>query len=131
MYMCVYVCMYMYVYIYIYILYTTYVQLYIYIYIHIYLYTHIQQTRIVYIYADWARRLHVDARQLRSGCDLLRTAVVVQNMTWKRDSTHHNLPDFIFETATVLELRQQLVYTTPSGSGWLWWCIKSLFRMIV
>ena len=42
----------------------------------------------------------------------------------KRDSIH--LLEVIFETATVPELRQQLLYTTPSG--WWRWCIESVFR---
>ena len=33
----------------------------------------------------------------------------------KRDSTHHHLLEAISETAKVLELRQKLLYTTPSG----------------
>ena len=45
--------------------------------------------------------------------------------TGKRDSIHHHLLEAIPETANVLELRQKLLYTTPSG----WWlCIESVFR---
>ena len=45
-----------------------------------------------------------------------------------REILYHHLLEAISETATVLELRQQLLYTTPSG----WWrCIRSLFRTIV
>ena len=43
----------------------------------------------------------------------------------KRDSIHHHLLETVSKTANVLELRQKLPYTTPSG--W-WWCIKSFFR---
>ena len=39
-----------------------------------------------------------------------------------RGNTPHLL-EVISETATVVELRQQPLYTTPSG----WWCIDSLF----
>ena len=45
----------------------------------------------------------------------------------KTDSIHHELLEAIHETATVLELRQTLLYTTPSG-WWWWWCLKSVFR---
>ena len=45
----------------------------------------------------------------------------------KRDSIHHHLLEVTFGTATVSELRQRLLYTTPSG--W-WWCIESVFRII-
>ena len=38
---------------------------------------------------------------------------------------HHHLLEAISETANVLELRQKLLYTTPSG--W-WWCMKLIFR---
>ena len=48
-----------------------------------------------------------------------------ENNAGKRDSIHHHLPEVIVETATVPELRQKLLYTTPSG--W-WWCIESVFR---
>ena len=44
----------------------------------------------------------------------------------KRDPVHHRLLETISETATVLELKQQLLYTTPSG--W-WWRIESVFRI--
>ena len=40
----------------------------------------------------------------------------------KRDSIHHHLLEVIFETATVPELRQTILYTTPSG----WWRIESI-----
>ena len=30
----------------------------------------------------------------------------------------------------MLELRQKLLYTTPSGWWWLWWWLISLFRMV-
>ncbi len=44
----------------------------------------------------------------------------------KTDSIHHHHHlKGDFETATVLELRQKPLYTTPSG--W-WWCIESVFR---
>ena len=43
----------------------------------------------------------------------------------KRDSVHHHLLEAISETANVPELRQKLLYTTPSGC---WRCIKSLLR---
>ena len=33
----------------------------------------------------------------------------------KTDSIHHQLLEGTFETANVLELRQKLLYTTPSG----------------
>ena len=46
------------------------------------------------------------------------------NDNGKRDSIHHHLLETISETANALELRQQLLHTTPSG----WWGIKSLFR---
>ena len=42
-------------------------------------------------------------------------------------SIRHHLLEAISETANVLELRQKLLYTTPSE--WWWWCIKSVFRM--
>ena len=45
----------------------------------------------------------------------------------KRDSIHHHLLEAISETANVLELRQKLLCTTPSG-WWWWWCRKSFFR---
>ena len=47
-------------------------------------------------------------------------------MWQKRDSIHHHLQEVTCETATVLEWRQKLLYTTPSG--WWWRCIKSFFR---
>ena len=47
----------------------------------------------------------------------------------KRDSIHNHLLEVTFETATVLELRQTLLYTTPSGRWW-WWCIESVFRSL-
>ena len=34
-------------------------------------------------------------------------------------SIHHHLLELTFETANVLELKQQPLYTTPSG--WWWW----------
>ena len=43
----------------------------------------------------------------------------------KRDSIHHHLLEAVSESANVPELRQKLLYTTPSG---LWWCINSVFR---
>ena len=43
----------------------------------------------------------------------------------KTDSIHHHHLKGNFETATVPELRQKPLYTTPSG--W-WWCIESVFR---
>ena len=46
----------------------------------------------------------------------------------KGDSIHHHLLEAVSETANVLELRQKLLYTTPSG--W-WWCIKSVFRYFI
>ena len=45
----------------------------------------------------------------------------------KTDSIHHHHLKGNFETATVPELRQKPLYTTPSG--W-WWCIESVFRVI-
>ena len=39
----------------------------------------------------------------------------------KRDSIRHHLLEVTFETATVPELRQKLLYTTPSGWWWWWW----------
>ena len=47
----------------------------------------------------------------------------------KRDSLHHHLLEAVSETANVLELRQKLLYTTPSG--WWWWCIESVFRVML
>ena len=44
----------------------------------------------------------------------------------KTDSIHHHHLKGNFETATVPELRQKPLYTTPSG--W-WWCIESVFRI--
>ena len=37
--------------------------------------------------------------------------------TGKRDSIHHHLLEVSFETATIPELRQQLLYTTLLGGG--------------
>ena len=45
----------------------------------------------------------------------------------KRDSIHRHLLEAVSETANVLELRQKLLYTTPSG-WWWWWCIESVLR---
>ena len=45
----------------------------------------------------------------------------------KRDSIHNDLLEAISETANVFELRQKLLYTTPSR--WLC-CMKSLFPTI-
>ena len=45
----------------------------------------------------------------------------------KRDSIHHHLLKVTLETATVPELRQKLLYTTPSG--W-WWYTDSVFRVV-
>ena len=50
-----------------------------------------------------------------------------KNKVGKRDSILHHLLETISETASVLELRQKLLYTTPSG--W-WWCIESVFRKV-
>ena len=44
----------------------------------------------------------------------------------KRDSIHHHLLEAMYEATYMLELRQKLLYTTPSG--WWWWCIGSVFR---
>ena len=41
------------------------------------------------------------------------------NLSGKTDSIHHRLLEGTFETANVPELRQKLLYTTPSG--WWWW----------
>ena len=49
-------------------------------------------------------------------------------MNGKRHSVHHHLLEVTFETATVLEMRQKLLYTTPS---WWWWCIESVFRLLI
>ena len=49
------------------------------------------------------------------------TSQAPQNRIGKRDSVHHHLLEVIFETATVLELRQKLPHTTPSGWWWWWW----------
>ena len=46
----------------------------------------------------------------------------------KRDSMHHPLLETVSETASVLELRQRLLYTTPYG--WWWWCIELVLRNI-
>ena len=46
----------------------------------------------------------------------------------KTDSIHHHHLKGNFETATVPELRQKPLYTTPSG--W-WWCIESVFRFML
>ena len=43
----------------------------------------------------------------------------------KRDSIHHHLLEAVSETANVLESRQKLLYTTPSG--WWWRCIEPVF----
>ena len=40
---------------------------------------------------------------------------------------HHHLLQVTFETASVPELRQKLLYTTPSG--WWWWCIESILQL--
>ena len=45
-----------------------------------------------------------------------------------RDSIDHHLLEVICETATVPELRQKLLYATPSG--W-WWCKESVFHICV
>ena len=50
-------------------------------------------------------------------------------LSGKRASIHRHPLEAISETATVLELRQRILYTTPSG-WWWWWCLKSLFRVI-
>ena len=34
---------------------------------------------------------------------------------------HHHLPEATSETANVLELRQKLLYNTPSRWRWWWW----------
>ena len=47
---------------------------------------------------------------------------------WEESSIHHHLQEAISETANVLELRQKLPYTTPSG--WRW-CTKSLLRYML
>ena len=59
------------------------------------------------------------------------------SITGKRDSIHHHLLETISETANVLELKQKLLYTIPSGWWWWWWwwlwwwwCIESVFRMM-
>ena len=52
----------------------------------------------------------------------------VRAVPGKRDSIHRHLLEVISETATVPELRQKLLYTTPSG--W-WWCIESVSRVPV
>ena len=67
----------------------------------------------------------VERREVILGCVpvLLR---VVEGVPGKRDSIHHHLLEVIFETATVPESRQKLLYTTPSG--W-WWRIESVFRV--
>ena len=52
---------------------------------------------------------------------------IVGPVTGKRDSIHHHLLEVTFEITTVLELRQKLLHTTPSG--WWWWCIESVFRV--
>ena len=45
----------------------------------------------------------------------------------KTDSSiHRHLQEVTFETTSVLELRQKLLCTTPSGCWW--WCIESVFR---
>ena len=47
------------------------------------------------------------------------TIVEWQCMYGKRESIHRHLLEVICETATVPELRQKLLYTTPPGwSGW-------------
>ena len=57
------------------------------------------------------------------------TKLVAVLSTWgilgKRDSIHYHLLEAISETATVLKLRQKLLYSTPSGLGG---GIKSFFR---
>ena len=54
-----------------------------------------------------------------------RALLPVRVTCWKRDSINCHLLDAISETATVHELRQQLLYTTPSRG---WWCLEPLFR---
>ena len=56
----------------------------------------------------------------------LRSMIII--IIGKTDSIHHHHLKGKFETATVPELRQTPVYTNPSG--W-WWCIESVFRIIV
>ena len=43
-------------------------------------------------------------------------------------SRHHHLLEVIVRTATVLELRQKLLYTTHSV-WWWWWCIEPVFQL--
>ena len=45
----------------------------------------------------------------------------VQISLGKIDSIHHHLLQTISETATVLELKQKLLYTTSSEWWWWWW----------
>ena len=51
---------------------------------------------------------------------------VIHNVFGKRASIHHDILEVIFETETVPELGQTLLYTTPS----VWWCIESVFRVL-
>ena len=55
--------------------------------------------------------------------------ITISIITGKRDSTHHQLLEAISESGNMLELRQRLLYTTPSGWWWWWWCIESVFRI--
>ena len=43
---------------------------------------------------------------------------ILYTTSWKRFMRLQN----------ALELRQKLLYTTPSGWWWWWWCVDSLFR---
>ena len=44
-----------------------------------------------------------------------------RNFYGKKDSIHHHLLEAVSKTANVLELRQKLLYTTPSRWWWWWW----------
>ena len=88
-----------------------YIYIYIYICIYIYIYIHIHTYMSIYIYIY----IYIHPSEGTKG----------GFNNGKRDSLHHHLLEVMFETATVPELRQTLLYTTPSG--W-WWCIDSVFR---
>ena len=60
---------------------------------------------------------------------LLSLLIVLLLLFGKRDAIHHHLPEAVSETATVLESRQLLPYTTLSG-WWWWWCVESVLQLL-
>ena len=110
--------------------------MYIYIYIYICIHIHIIHVMIgihmfticmrVYIYIYICMCVALPGARLLTGhprASQARAAYIL----WKSDSIHHHLLEVTCETANVLELKQKLLYTTPSG--W-WWCIESVFRIL-